>query len=46
MIIPVGDRSVQTLKIITKIADDQYDTKEAPYFAFVPLVGREGWKEK
>jgi protein-L-isoaspartate(D-aspartate) O-methyltransferase len=46
MIIPVGDRSVQTLKIITKITDDQYDTKEAPYFAFVPLVGREGWKEK
>lgn len=46
MIIPVGDRSVQSLKIITKISDEEFDIKEAPYFAFVPLVGREGWKEK
>ncbi len=46
MIIPVGDCTVQSLKIITKISDDEFDTKEAPYFAFVPLVGREGWKEK
>jgi len=46
MVIPVGDRSIQSLKIITKISEDEFDTKEAPYFAFVPLVGREGWKEK
>lgn len=46
MIIPVGDRSVQSLKIITKITDEEFETIEAPYFAFVPLVGREGWKEK
>lgn len=46
MVIPVGDRSVQTLKIITKTAEEEFSTNEVPYFAFVPLVGREGWKEK
>ncbi|HOI29774.1 MAG TPA: protein-L-isoaspartate(D-aspartate) O-methyltransferase [Melioribacteraceae bacterium] len=46
MVIPVGDRSVQTLKIITKTAEEEFTTNEVPYFAFVPLVGREGWKEK
>ena len=46
MVIPVGDRSIQTLKIITKTSDEEFNTNETPYFAFVPLVGREGWKEK
>lgn len=46
MVIPVGDRSVQTLKIITKTSEEEFSTNEVPYFAFVPLVGREGWKEK
>ncbi|MBI1936814.1 MAG: protein-L-isoaspartate(D-aspartate) O-methyltransferase [Ignavibacteriales bacterium] len=46
MVIPVGDRNKQTMKIITKISDGEYTSKEAPYFAFVPLIGKEGWKEK
>lgn len=43
MVIPVGDRSGQTLKILTKIGEDEFDIAEEPNFAFVPLIGREGW---
>jgi protein-L-isoaspartate(D-aspartate) O-methyltransferase len=46
LVIPVGDKQTQTLQIITKISDDEFQTKEVPYFAFVPLIGKEGWKEK
>jgi len=45
MIIPVGDKTTQSMKIITKLGEDEFDMKEAPYFAFVPLIGKEGWKE-
>ncbi len=45
MIIPVGDKKSQTMKIITKISDNNFTTEETPYFAFVPLIGKEGWKE-
>ena len=46
LVIPVGDKQVQTLQIITKISEDEFKTQEVPYFAFVPLIGKEGWKEK
>ncbi len=46
MVIPVGDKTSQTMKIITKISENNFDIKETPYFAFVPLIGKEGWKEK
>jgi len=46
LVIPVGDKKVQTLQIITKISGDQFRVREVPYFAFVPLIGKEGWKEK
>lgn len=46
MVIPVGDKTTQTMMILTKISDDKFTSKEAPYFAFVPLIGKEGWKEK
>ena len=46
MVIPVGDKKVQTLHVITKLSDTSFNTKEIPYFAFVPLIGKEGWKEK
>jgi protein-L-isoaspartate(D-aspartate) O-methyltransferase len=45
MIIPVGDKKTQTMKIISKISDKDFKIEEAPYFAFVPLIGKEGWKE-
>ncbi|MDA3860657.1 MAG: protein-L-isoaspartate(D-aspartate) O-methyltransferase [Melioribacteraceae bacterium] len=46
MVIPVGDRNIQTMQIITKISDDEFSIKEAPNFKFVPLIGKEGWKSE
>lgn len=44
LVIPVGGRKSQTLQIITKEDESKFKTIEAPNFAFVPLIGREGWK--
>ena len=46
MVIPVGDKNSQTLKVITKIDKENFDIEEIPEFAFVPLIGREGWKDQ
>ncbi|MBU2492547.1 MAG: protein-L-isoaspartate(D-aspartate) O-methyltransferase [Bacteroidetes bacterium] len=46
MVIPVGDKKTQSMKILNKISDDEFEIKEMPQFAFVPLIGKEGWKEK
>ncbi len=43
LIIPVGNKKSQTLKIIRKIGEDDFDVRDIPEFAFVPLIGREGW---
>jgi len=45
MVIPVGDKSGQTLYILTKYSDTEFNIAEEPNFAFVPLIGREGWKD-
>ena len=45
MVIPVGNMSSQTLKVMTKTAEDEFEIEDIPQFAFVPLIGREGWKE-
>jgi protein-L-isoaspartate(D-aspartate) O-methyltransferase len=45
MVIPVGNMSSQTLKVLTKTAADEFEIEDIPQFAFVPLIGREGWKE-
>lgn len=46
LVIPVGDRESQSLHIIKKFSEEKFITEEVPYFAFVPLIGKEGWKEK
>jgi protein-L-isoaspartate(D-aspartate) O-methyltransferase len=46
LVIPVGDKISQRLKIITKIEEDNFSVEDIPEFAFVPLIGREGWKDK
>lgn len=46
LVIPVGNKDSQTLKIITKIEKDNFETEDVPEFKFVPLIGREGWSEK
>lgn len=42
LVIPVGDRKLQQLKIITRQGSD-WNTDEAGDCTFVPLIGREGW---
>ncbi len=46
LVIPVGNMNSQTLKVITKIDDQEFNVKEIPEFKFVPLIGREGWNKK
>jgi protein-L-isoaspartate(D-aspartate) O-methyltransferase len=46
LVIPVGDRRSQVLKILTKKDDETFLVENIPQFAFVPLIGKEGWKEK
>lgn len=46
LVIPVGDKRSQTLEVLTRIDEANYDVKKIPEFTFVPLIGREGWKEK
>jgi protein-L-isoaspartate(D-aspartate) O-methyltransferase len=45
MVIPVGDRNSQKLYKLTKISDNEFATEIIPEFTFVPLIGREGWKQ-
>ena len=45
MVIPVGDKSKQSLMIITKADENTLDAEEVPNFAFVPLIGKNGWNE-
>ncbi|MGQ7718581.1 protein-L-isoaspartate(D-aspartate) O-methyltransferase [Melioribacter sp. OK-6-Me] len=46
LVIPVGDRTSQVLNVLNKISEDKFEVQEIPYFAFVPLIGKEGWREK
>ena len=46
LVIPVGDKNSQTLKVVHKIADNEFDITDIPQFAFVPLIGREAWDKK
>jgi protein-L-isoaspartate(D-aspartate) O-methyltransferase len=46
LVIPVGDKTSQKLKTVTKIDELNFDIKDVPEFSFVPLIGREGWREK
>ncbi len=46
LVIPVGDKSSQTLKVLLKLSEDEFETVNIPEFQFVPLIGREGWNQK
>ena len=46
LVIPVGDKVSQKLKIVTKIDEDKFETIDIPEFVFVPLIGKEGWNQK
>ncbi len=46
LVIPVGDKKSQALKILYKISEEEFETSEIANFAFVPLIGRDGWNQK
>ena len=46
IVIPVGTKHSQKLKIITKLEEDKFTEEDIPEFTFVPLIGREGWNDQ
>jgi protein-L-isoaspartate(D-aspartate) O-methyltransferase len=44
LVIPVGDQDIQRIRIITR-TESEYESHDAPGFKFVPLIGKNGWKE-
>jgi len=46
LVIPVGGKKTQTLKVVTRISEDKYEIESIPEFAFVPLIGREAWNKE
>ncbi|MFC2094053.1 protein-L-isoaspartate(D-aspartate) O-methyltransferase [Bacteroidota bacterium] len=46
LVIPVGDKRTQTLKVISRVSEDEYEIESIPEFAFVPLIGREAWDKE
>jgi protein-L-isoaspartate(D-aspartate) O-methyltransferase len=45
IVIPVGDKSSQKLRVVTKTSEDKFETVDIPEFVFVPLIGKEGWTQ-
>lgn len=46
IVIPVGNRDSQKLKIIKKNDEDDFEEEDIPEFKFVPLIGKEGWNDQ
>ncbi len=44
MVIPIGDKSSQMMKRITRTSEINFETEEFAYFRFVPLIGEQGWE--
>lgn len=45
LVIPIGDKYTQTMYLIEKDNENKISEKRFNYFKFVPLIGKEGWKE-
>lgn len=45
LVVPVGNAERQQMLRITRISETEFKTKEFDYFAFVPLLGKEGWNK-
>lgn len=44
LVVPVGDRSSQSMFIVTKLGENQFKEEQEHFFKFVPLIGEEGWQ--
>jgi protein-L-isoaspartate(D-aspartate) O-methyltransferase len=45
LVLPVGDRDLQTLEVIDKVGG-KITRRQLVECAFVPLLGQEGWEER
>ncbi|HPD33095.1 MAG TPA: protein-L-isoaspartate(D-aspartate) O-methyltransferase [Candidatus Kapabacteria bacterium] len=45
MVIPIGDREIQTMHLVTRCDETQYMDRKLQTFKFVPLIGLGGWEE-
>jgi protein-L-isoaspartate(D-aspartate) O-methyltransferase len=45
IVIPVGDKLSQKLRVVTKTSEEKFETVDIPEFVFVPLIGKEGWTQ-
>jgi protein-L-isoaspartate(D-aspartate) O-methyltransferase len=45
MVVPVGDAKQQTLYLVTRHEEERWSASDLGGFAFVPLIGVEGWEE-
>lgn len=43
LVIPIGDRFVQTMNLVEKQSDSDFKISFHDTFRFVPLIGKEGW---
>ena len=46
LVIPVGNKLEQDLIILEKKNEDTFKKEVLPHFAFVKLIGREGWRDR
>ena len=45
LVVPVGDSQRQQMLKITRLSETEFNTESFDYFAFVPLLGKEGWNK-
>ena len=45
LVIPVGRGTHQTLYLVRRVGDDEYEEEDQGAVTFVPLIGAEGWAE-
>ena len=46
LVIPVGDDKRQSMLLIKKLSDEEFEKKHYNNFSFVPLLGQHGWQPK
>ena len=46
LVIPVGGKRTQTLKVVTRTSEHNFEIESIPEFAFVPLIGKEAWDKE
>ena len=45
MVIPMGRDVYQTLLLVRRVGDDEFEEEDHGGVTFVPLIGEEGWRE-